>query len=137
MGRGVLRLPRERGELATAKLLVTVAEGRPTDGALPPGDASHTDSPHAADDCDIRIAERLSHPRSEVGLDYLDVLVDEDERLEILVDSRLIEQQVVVPKQRGAGHLVCQDHRVRLRGPTDPRCGDALVGLRLCDRNAE
>ena len=42
--------------------------------------------------------ERLPHLRGEVGVDDLGVLVDEDQRLEV-VAVRLVEQQVVVAEQ--------------------------------------
>src|SRR6266511_2089716 len=138
LGEGRLLAPDEghRGEVASAKLLVLVAEGRPPHGTLPPGDAPDADGTRTTHDGDVRIGERLADRAAEVLVEQLGILMDENHRLEVLVLAGLVEDQVVVAKHR-AGGLMLQDLGIGLTGTADPRGRVLVVDIGVGDRGGE
>ena len=56
VGRHLVAVPGEAGQLAAAQLAVAVDERRPRHRALPPRDAAHADRADAADHADLRVA---------------------------------------------------------------------------------
>jgi hypothetical protein len=132
----VVGVPGHRRDLAPAVLGIAVGESRPGDGTFPPGDAADADRPRAAHDGDVRIAERLAYFRAELGIDDLGVLMDEDERLEIVTVHDAINDQVVVAEDRSRTALG-QDQRIGLGHEAQAGFGAALVDFALSDRAAE
>src|SRR5947199_306199 len=87
---------RNPGKLAPAPLRVAVGERGPGDRALPPGDAADADRARAADQRHVRFLESFANLGAEPGVDDLGVLVEEYQRLEVVVLLRLVEEEVVV-----------------------------------------
>ena len=126
--RPLLALPGERREIAAAELAVAVDERRPGHRALPPRDAAHADRADAAHDADLGVAERLAQLRAEAGVVDLGVLVQEDERLEVVALGDGVEEQVVGAEDRPRRGV--RDHLgIRLRGAADPGRRGALVDV--------
>src|SRR2546430_1015267 len=122
--------------IASAQFRVAVDERGPCHGALPPRDAADADRADAPDDADLRLAERLPDLGAEVGIDDLGVLVDEDQRLQVIERGGLVEDEVVAAKDR-VGRPEGEHLRIRLRRVADTRLGVAFVDLRVDDGRAE
>src|SRR5438105_3193271 len=97
-------------------------------GPVPTADAPHADRADAPDHSDIRIAQRFPHLLAEVLADDLRVLMDDDERLEVLVSGRLLEQEVVAAEDRPGGREG-EDLGVGLGDALDPGLRVLPVGV--------
>ena len=83
-------------------------------------------------------AERGAHLVDEIGVLDLGVLVDQDERLDVVAVLDLVDDQVVVAEDRAdAGEDDLLDRRVGLAQPADPGGGGARVDVGVGYRAGE
>ena len=85
--------------------LVAVDERGERHRSLPPGDAPDVERADAADQADLRVAQRLAHLGAQVGVDDLGVLVHEHERLEVVALGGPVERRVVAWIEPIAAHV--------------------------------
>ena len=149
--RDVVAVPGRSRDAAASVLPVAMLERRPGHGPLPPRDAPDPDRPGAPDYRHLGIGERLPQPGTEIRIDDLGILMEQDERLEVIAVGDLVQDDVVVAEDR-TGELVVvecavgiveprarhgDDLGVGLGGELDPGLGAAAVDLGVGYRAAE
>jgi hypothetical protein len=117
------------GEVQEAAGLDDAAEAL---GRVPPRQARDAARTHRADDRDVRVREPPAQEVGEVGAEDLGVLVEQDERLEVVPVAHGVEHLVVRGEDR-RGVLGLDDEVVRRAHAREAREADRPELLRVPD----